>query len=72
VVEIHYCPTRSGYEPRATSLVAMLRERGVEADAIPGGKGQFDVIRDGEVVFSKHAEHRFPGEGEIERLVGSG
>jgi predicted Rdx family selenoprotein len=50
----------------------MLRERGVEADAIPGGKGQFDVIRDGEVVFSKHAEHRFPGEGEIERLVGPG
>jgi len=47
----------------------MLRERGVEASAIPGGKGQFDVIRDGELVFSKRDVGRFPGEGEIERLV---
>jgi predicted Rdx family selenoprotein len=50
----------------------MLRERGVEATATPGGKGQFDVISNGELVFSKHAEDRFPGEGEIERLVGAG
>ncbi len=47
----------------------MLSERGVEAQATPGGKGQFDVIRDGELVFSKHAVGRFPGEGEIDRLV---
>jgi predicted Rdx family selenoprotein len=49
----------------------MLSDRGVEASAIPGGKGQFDVIRDGELVFSKHAEQRFPGEDEVERLVGA-
>jgi predicted Rdx family selenoprotein len=49
----------------------MLSERGVEAKATPGGKGQFDVIRDGELVFSKHAVGRFPGEDEIERLVGT-
>jgi predicted Rdx family selenoprotein len=48
----------------------MLRERGVEASATPGGKGQFDVISNGELVFSKHDVGRFPGEGEIERLVG--
>lgn len=48
----------------------MLSDRGVEASAIPGGKGQFDVIRDGELVFSKHDAGRFPGESEIERLVG--
>jgi predicted Rdx family selenoprotein len=48
----------------------MLRERGVDAKATPGGKGQFDIVRDGELVFSKHAEHRFPGESEVERLVG--
>jgi predicted Rdx family selenoprotein len=47
----------------------MLRERGVDARATPGGKGQFDVLRDGELVFSKHTEGRFPGEGEVERLV---
>jgi len=50
----------------------MLSERGVEASAIPGGKGQFDVITDGKLVFSKHEIGRFPGEGEVERLVGAG
>jgi predicted Rdx family selenoprotein len=50
----------------------MLHERGIEASATPGGKGQFDVVSDGELVFSKHAEGRFPGDGEIERLVGTG
>ena len=49
----------------------MLRERGVEASATPGGKGQFDVIKDGELVFSKHEAGRFPGEDEVERLVGA-
>ena len=49
----------------------MLKGRGVEATATPGGKGQFDVVRDGEVVFSKHSEHRFPGEAEIASLVGA-
>jgi predicted Rdx family selenoprotein len=48
----------------------MLRERGIEANATPGGKGQFDVVSDGKLVFSKHDVGRFPGEGEIERLVG--
>jgi predicted Rdx family selenoprotein len=48
----------------------MLHERGIEASATPGGKGQFDVVRNGELVFSKHDVGRFPGEGEIERLVG--
>jgi predicted Rdx family selenoprotein len=48
----------------------MLSDRGVDATATPGGKGQFDVVRDGEVVFSKHEVGRFPGEGEVERLVG--
>lgn len=48
----------------------MLKERGVEAKATPGGKGQFDILRDGELVFSKHEEHRFPGEAEIAAAVG--
>jgi len=46
----------------------MLRERGIEASATPGGKGQFDVLRDGDVVFSKHSEGRCPGEAEVERI----
>ena len=38
---------------------------GHSADALPGGKGQFDVIVDGNLVFSKQAVGRFPEEDEI-------
>jgi selT/selW/selH-like putative selenoprotein len=48
----------------------MLREKGVDAKATSGGKGQFDVVRDGEVVFSKHETGRFPEEDEVASLVG--
>ena len=51
--------------------MAVLRDRGVDASATPGRSGQFDIIRDGELVFSKHAEHRFPGEAEVVSLVGA-
>jgi selT/selW/selH-like putative selenoprotein len=36
-----------------------------EAKAKPGGHGQFDVLVDGELVFSKHAVGRFPEDAEI-------
>ena len=39
----------------------MLQGQGVDARAIPGGKGQFDIVRDGELVYSKHEPGRFPG-----------
>lgn len=47
----------------------MLRGRGVDTVVTPGGNGQFDILHDGELVFSKHAARRFPGEGEVARLV---
>ena len=31
----------------------------------PGGKGQFDVLVDGELVFSKYTAGRFPEKEEI-------
>jgi selT/selW/selH-like putative selenoprotein len=43
-----------------------------QAKATPGGKGQFDVLADGDLVFSKHASGRFPEEGEVLRLLGEG
>jgi len=49
----------------------MLRDKGVEATASPGAKGQFDVLRDGELVYSKHETGRFPDEAEIASLVGA-
>jgi selT/selW/selH-like putative selenoprotein len=42
-----------------------LNANGIEAEDIPGGKGQFDVLRDGELIFSKHETGRFPEHGEI-------
>jgi len=32
---------------------------------VPGGKGQFDVLAGGAVVFSKRSEGRFPDPDEI-------
>ena len=37
--------------------------------ATSGSKGQFDIVRDGELVFSKHKEHRFPDPGEVLSLL---
>ena len=42
----------------------------MSATITPGGKGQFDVLRDGELLFSKQERGRFPEEAEIlERLA---
>jgi selT/selW/selH-like putative selenoprotein len=43
----------------------VLQAEGIGATATPGGRGQFDVLRDGELVFSKASEHRFPETEEI-------
>jgi selT/selW/selH-like putative selenoprotein len=42
-----------------------LNDLGVEADIIPGGRGVFDVLVDGEPVFSKYEVGRFPEQGEM-------
>ena len=38
---------------------------GVDAELIKDGKGIFDVALDGELVFSKYTEDRFPEDGEV-------
>jgi selT/selW/selH-like putative selenoprotein len=42
-----------------------LNANGIQAQDIPGSKGQFDVLRDGELIFSKHESDRFPENDEI-------
>jgi selT/selW/selH-like putative selenoprotein len=42
-----------------------LKANGIDASDIPGGKGQFDVMRDGVMVFSKQESGRFPEHDEI-------
>ena len=45
--------------------MAALKANGVEATAAPGRSGQFDVLRDGQLVFSKAEAHRSPEEAEV-------
>lgn len=42
-----------------------MNANGIKAQDIPGSKGQFDVLRDGELIFSKHESGRFPENDEI-------
>jgi predicted Rdx family selenoprotein len=39
-----------------------------EAEAEEGANGQFDVLADGELVFSKQEEGRFPGHSDLRSL----
>jgi len=45
-------------------------ETGHEAEIEEGGKGQYDVLADKELIFSKQKEGRFPEHSEIRALLG--
>jgi len=45
--------------------VAELVAVGHVAEMTEGGNGQFDVIADGETIFSKRLTGRFPEPGEV-------
>jgi predicted Rdx family selenoprotein len=49
----------------------VLNGSGVPASIVEGAKSQFDVISDGELVFSKQREGRFPEEDEVLALLAS-
>ncbi|MBX7082546.1 MAG: Rdx family protein [Nannocystaceae bacterium] len=54
--------------------MAELRERfgdAVNVRLVEGARGVFDVVVQGQRIFSKHALHRFPDPGEIVTLVAS-
>ena len=40
-----------------------------EAEIEEGAKGQYDVFADGELIFSKQQEGRFPEHAEIRELL---
>jgi predicted Rdx family selenoprotein len=46
-----------------------LTEAGLDARVLPGSSGQFDVVRDGALVFSKRDARRFPEPGEALSLL---
>jgi hypothetical protein len=47
------------------SLAGELSQHGHEAQPVEGKRSQFDVVADGNVIFSKEREHRFPEVDEI-------
>jgi selT/selW/selH-like putative selenoprotein len=66
---ILYC-SAWGYRPRAVSLAAILKSRFDEnVELTPGKSGQFDVITDDKLIFSKGAAGRFPLDGEVEQAL---
>lgn len=48
-----------------------MQEHGFDAVARAGAKSQYDVVVDGETVFSKEREDRFPDDGEVLALLSS-
>jgi selT/selW/selH-like putative selenoprotein len=48
---------------------ALRDEFGVEAELIKGSGGVFDVKVDGQLLFSKHEQDRFPDNDEVIGLI---
>jgi Rdx family protein len=46
-----------------------LKAAGFEAESRAGASSQFDVVRDGTLVFSKQQVKRFPEPGEVLALL---
>jgi selT/selW/selH-like putative selenoprotein len=44
---------------------AIEQEMNLQTELIQGSGGVFDVVADGELIFSKHKENRFPEHEEI-------
>ena len=49
----------------------MLNGNGFSASVHEGAQSQFDVLSNGELVFSKQQEGRFPEEDEVLELLAS-
>ena len=68
-ISIIYCK-RWNFLPRAVSLAESIEsELGIAPEPVIGENAVFDVIVDGDVIFSKKKEHRFPETEEIIRMV---
>ena len=64
-IQIYYCPVRDGYDKRAASLVAELNGLGHVAEMVAGEKSQFDVVADGDTIWSKQQIGRYPEPSDL-------
>ena len=68
-VSIEYC-MEWNYEPRALSLRDELSNQfNIQAELIQSSGGVFEIIRNGELIFSKKQSGRFPNNGEVASLI---
>lgn len=68
-IDIKYC-VPCGYLPRAEELRKKLeKEFKAQVVLVEGARGVFDVTVEGELIFSKHKEGRFPEWEEIKRKM---
>ena len=68
-ISIEYC-VEWNYLPKAASLAdAIEAEYGIKPDLIKSGGGVFEVEVDGDLVFSKKAQFRFPENQEIINIL---
>ncbi len=65
-VTIEYCVVWN-YYPKASSLKAELEKQfpDIKVELIESGGGVFEVVKDGELIFSKKQLGRFPEHEEI-------
>ena len=64
-ITITYCGACS-YKPKAVSLAAKLKDAyNADAFLIEGAGGIFDVVVDGDLVYSKHETGEFPDEDQL-------
>lgn len=68
-VSITYC-AMSDYRTAAVSLAVAIKDAlGIDSDLVSGSDGVFDVVVNGQTVFSRQETGRLPGHDEIlERL----
>ena len=66
---IEYCVIWN-YLPRAASLAEKLKNKfDIEIELKKSDGGRFEISLNGEYIFSKYKEFRFPEEGEIEKIL---
>jgi len=70
-LEITYCGP-CNHLPRAASLAAEIKQaRGIDVSLIKGDGGTFDVVADGNLIFSRKQAGRFPELNELlEKIPG--
>ena len=70
-VEILYCPVEAGTDRRAASRGRVAGNATTTRTPREGAKSQYDVVVDGETIFSKQKLGRYPEDGEIVELLSS-